>query len=239
MKKRENENMISRIKKDLLKCADPEKAKVLSRFFKTGKGQYAEGDVFLGIMVPEQRRVAKSYADLPLKDLRRLLSSRIHEHRLVSLFILVGKYKRAEGTGRKEIADFYLANRRHINNWDLVDLSAPHILGDYLLDNDRSVLFRLANFGKIWERRIAIMATFAFIRNGRFEDTLRIAEMLLTDDHDLIHKAVGWMLREIGKKDLKTEEEFLKKHYRRMPRTMLRYAIEKFGEKKRKSYLRK
>jgi len=231
--------MISRIKNDLMKCANPEKAKLLSRFFKTGKGQYAEGDVFLGIMVPEQRKVAKRYSDFPLKELRRLLSSRIHEHRLVSLLILVGKYKRADRKGRKKIADVYLANTRHINNWDLVDLSAPHILGNYLLDNDRSVLFRLAKSGKIWERRIAVMATFAFIRNGSFEDTLRIAEMLLTDDHDLIHKAVGWMLREIGKKDRKTEEEFLKKHYRGMPRIMLRYAIEKFGEEKRASYLRK
>ena len=231
--------MISGIKNDLMKCANSEKAKVLSRFFKTGKGQYAERDVFLGIMVPELRKVAKRYPDLPLKELRRLLSSRIHEHRLISLLILVGEYKRADRKGRKKIADFYLANTRHINNWDLVDLSAPQILGNYLLDNDRSVLFRLAKSGKIWERRISVMATFAFIRNGRFEDTLRIAEMLLHDDHDLIHKAVGWMLREIGKKDRKTEEEFLKKHYRGMPRTMLRYAIEKFGEKKRASYLRK
>lgn len=239
MKERGNENVISRIKKDLMKCSNPEKAKIISRFFKTRKGQYAEGDIFLGIMVPQQRKIAKKYSDIPLKQLRRLLSSRIHEHRLVSLFILVGKYKRADRECRTEIANFYLANTRHINNWDLVDLSAPHILGNYLFDNDRSILFHLAKSENIWERRIAIMATFAFIRNGGFEDTLRIAEMLLTDDHDLIHKAVGWMLREIGKKDRKREEEFLTKHYRRMPRTMLRYAIEKFGEKKRNSYLRK
>ena len=230
--------MTSRIRRDLRQCASPEKARILSRFFKTGKGQYGEGDVFLGITVPEQRRVAKRYPDLTLRELLDLLSSRIHEHRLVSLLILVAKYGKSDEAGRREIFDFYLSNTRRINNWDLVDLSAPNIPGEYLLDKDASILCRLAESENIWERRIAIMATLAFIRKGRFDDTFRIARMLLSDDHDLIHKAVGWMLREVGKRDRKAEEAFLKKHYRRMPRTMLRYAIERFEENKRKSFLK-
>ena len=230
--------MTSLIKRDLMKCASPEKAKILSRFFKTGKGEYGEGDVFLGITVPEQRKVAKRYPYLSLRELRNLLSSRIHEHRLVSLLILVEKYRGSDETGRKEIFDFYLDNKRYINNWDLVDLSAPNIPGDYLLDKDTSPLRRLAESENIWDRRIAIMSTFAFIRKSRFGDTFRIARMLLSDDHDLIHKAVGWMLREVGKRDRRAEEAFLKKHFRRMPRTMLRYAIERFEEKKRRSFLK-
>jgi 3-methyladenine DNA glycosylase AlkD len=231
--------VISLIKNDLQERANPEKAKILSGFFKTGKGQYGEGDIFLGITVPEQRRIAKKYSALPLSGLRALLSSRIHEHRLVALLILTEQYRKGDNGNKKEIFDFYLGKTRHINNWDLVDLSAPNILGDHLLDKDRSVLYRLAQSRNLWERRMAIMATFAFIRRNDFEDTLRVSTLLLHDTHDLIHKAVGWMLREIGKRDQKKEEAFLRIHYRKMPRTMLRYAIERFDEEKRKAYLEK
>jgi 3-methyladenine DNA glycosylase AlkD len=231
--------MLAGLTSDLQNLADPEKAAILSRFFKTGKGQYGEGDVFLGIVVPKQRAVAKKYSGLSLSDIHRLLSSKIHEHRLVALLILVDKYQKADQGGKEEIADFYLKHTKHINNWDLVDLSAPNIPGDYLLDKDRSVLYRLARSGNLWERRISVISTLAFIRNSDFGDTLGIAGILVKDDHDLIHKAVGWMLREVGKRDLRTEEDFLNRHYRRMPRTMLRYAIERFEEKKRRFFLGK
>ena len=231
--------MIEQLKKDLENLADPENAKILSRFFKTGKGQYGEGDFFLGIVVPKQRTVAKKYARLPLGDIDRLLKGKIHEHRFVALLILVNTYKNADKKDREKIADFYLKQKRNINNWDLVDLSAPNILGEYLLDKDRTVLYRLAGSKNLWERRIAIMSTFAFIRKNDFKDALRISGVLLRDSHDLIHKAVGWMLREVGKRDLKTEEDFLDSHYRAMPRTMLRYAIERFDEEKRKKFLNK
>jgi 3-methyladenine DNA glycosylase AlkD len=226
------------IVEDLDKLQDPEKAKVLSRFFKTGKGEYGEGDIFLGIPVPLQRKIAKKNPNLSLDDVQRLLSGKIHEHRLVALLILIFKYRRSDRTGKREILDFYLKNTSGINNWDLVDLSAQHIIGDYLLTRDRSRLQKLAQSKNLWERRIAIMSTFAFIRNRQFEDTLRIAEMLMHDKHDLIHKAVGWMLREVGKRDVGQLEEFLKKYSGKMPRTMLRYAIERFDEDKRKTYLK-
>lgn len=231
--------MLTQLKEDMKKLADPEKAAILVRFFKTGKGQYGEGDIFLGITVPAQRRVAGKYAGLSLGDIHGLLSSKIHEHRLVALLILVQQYKKAGPEDRQVIVDFYLKNTRHINSWDLVDLSAGNILGDYLHDKDRSILYRLAGSAELWERRIAIMSTFAFIRNNDFKDTLSISKLLLKDKHDLIHKAVGWMLREVGKRNLKTEEEFLKGHFRQMPRTMLRYAIERFDDTKRRSYLAK
>ncbi len=231
--------MLNQLKKDLKKLANPEKASILQRFFKTGKGEYGEGDVFLGITVPEQRKIAKKYSELPLKETRKLLSGKIHEHRLTALLILVIKYKKADDTDKKKISHFYIKNFKHINNWDLVDLSSEKILGDYLLEKDKSLLYRLAKSKNLWERRIAVITTFAFIRNNRFNDTLKISGLLLNDRHDLIHKAVGWMLREIGKRDQEVEEKFLKKHYRKMPRTMLRYAIEKFDEKKRQFYLKK
>ncbi|MFQ5974984.1 MAG: DNA alkylation repair protein [Candidatus Hydrothermarchaeales archaeon] len=231
--------MLDQLKEDLLKLENPEKAKILSRFFKTGKGQYGEGDVFLGIKVPEQRKLAKKYKDLTLKDLQKLLKSKIHEHRLTALIILVNKFKKADEPGKKEIFNFYLKNTKNINNWDLVDGSAPNITGDYLLEKDKSILYKLAESDNLWERRIAILSTFRFIKNNEFEDALKISKMLLNDDHDLMHKAVGWMLREIGKRDLEKEEQFLKKHCKEMPRTMLRYAIEKFDENKRKAYLKK
>jgi len=231
--------MFDQIKKDLLQLSDPERAKNLSWFFKTGKGQYGEGDVFLGITVPEQRKVAKKYTDLSLNDLQELLNSEIHEHRFTALVILISKYRKAEESSKKEIFDFYLRNTKNINNWDLVDLSAPRIIGDYLLNKDRTTLFKLARSNILWERRISILSTFTFIDNCDFEDALSISELLLHDEHDLIHKAVGWALREIGKRDQNVEEKFLTKHYPNVPRTMLRYAVEKFDEKKRKKYLTK
>lgn len=231
--------------KDLNKIRNPEKAKLLQRFFKTGKGEYAEGDIFLGIMVPKQREVAKKFPDLSLNDLQELLSSKVHEYRLTALFILIKKYQKSDN--KKEIVDFYLKNTKNINNWDLVDLSAPRILGDFLLKNskhsmhapDRKILYKLAHSSHLWEKRIAIIATSIFIWHHDFKDALKISEILLKDKHDLIHKAVGWMLREIGKRNQPIEEKFLMKHYKTMPRTMLRYSIEKFPKKKREFYLNK
>jgi 3-methyladenine DNA glycosylase AlkD len=224
---------------DFKKFSDPVRAEKLSGFFKTGKGEYGEGDVFLGIKVPEQRKLAKKYSGLTLTEIQGLLSSKFHEYRLTSLFILVDKYRRSDDDVKREIVEFYLKNTIKVNNWDLVDSSAVYILGDYLLDKDRSILYTLAKSKNIWERRIAIISTSAFIREDQFSDTIKISEILLNDKKDLIHKAVGWMLREVGKRDQKVEEEFLKKHSKGMPRTMLRYAIEKFNEKKRRFYLEK
>ncbi|MGE5238287.1 MAG: DNA alkylation repair protein [Chloroflexota bacterium] len=235
MKKEETD--LRELLEDLRRLADPEKARILSSFFKTGKGQYGEGDRFLGIAVPDQRRTARKYAGLSLGELQTLLSSEIHEHRLTALLILVDRCRKADGRGRKEIVDFYLRNIRYVNSWDLVDLSAEKILGEYLDDCEKTILYELARSRNVWERRIAIMATFAFIRKVRFDDTLKLAELLLRDPHELIHKAVGWMLREVGKRDMAAEERFLMRFYRDMPRTMLRYAVERFEEKKRKRYL--
>ena len=231
--------MLGQIKKDLEKLKNPEKAKTLRRFFKTRKGEYGEGDIFLGISVPDQRRVAKKYLDLPLPGIEKLLSDEIHEYRLTALLILASKFQKAGLDERGKIVGLYLRNIKKINNWDLIDLSAPKILGPWFFDKDRSFLYKLALSKNLWERRIGIMSTFAFIKVGQFQDTFKISEILLKDEHDLIHKAVGWMLREVGKKNQKTEEQFLRKHHCQMPRTMLRYAIEKFSEKKRKFYLKK
>jgi 3-methyladenine DNA glycosylase AlkD len=230
---------VNDIRKELQEMADPKKAKVLQRFFKTGPGQYGEGDIFLGITVPDSRKVAKKYSNIGLKEVKVLLGSAVHEERMVALLILVQKYKDASGDGKAEIARFYLDNLKWINNWDLVDLSAPSILGSFLMENDRSILHRLARSSSVWERRIAIVSTLQFIRSGEFGDTLKIVQVLLNDDHDLMHKAAGWMLREVGKRDASVEEAFLEKHCRNMPRTMLRYAIERFPEKKRMSYMRR
>ena len=205
----------------------------MQRFFKTGPGEYGEGDVFLGATVPQARKVAKSHHSCDLDTVRELLHSKIHEERLVGLLILVHKYD----SGEKGIAEFYLEHLKHVNNWDLVDLTAPIILGGHLFSTSRSLLYRLARSKSLWERRIAIVATYYFIRSDDFGDTLKIAEILLGDDHDLIHKAVGWMLREVGKRDLSALENFLVRHRARMPRTMLRYAIECLPEKKRKFYM--
>jgi len=231
--------MLDQIKRDLLQLYDPNRAKKISGFFKTGKGQYGEGDLFLGIPVPEQRKVAKKYVGLSLNDLQELLNSKIHEYRFTALVILISKYRKAEKSSREEILSFYLKNTENINNWDLVDLSAPRIVGDYLVNKERSILYKLAKSNCLWERRISILSTFIFIDNNDFEDALNISELLLHDKHDLIHKAVGWALREIGKRDQDIEERFLTKYCLQMPRTMLRYAIEKFDEEKRKFYLTK
>ena len=225
------------LKKELKKLSNPKQAEILQKFFKTGKGEYGEGDIFLGIKVPEQRKVADEFQELSLKDLEKLLNSKVHEYRMSALFILIKQYEKGDERERKKIFNFYLKNAKNINNWDLVDISAPKIVGDYLLNKPRKILCKLAKSKNLWERRIAIISTLAFIKNNEFDDTLKIAEILLNDKHDLIHKAVGWMLREIGKRDQKIEEEFLKKHYLKMPRVMLRYAIERFEEKKRKFYL--
>jgi len=217
---------------------DREKVQVLQRFFKTAKGEYGEGDVFVGLRVPETRELAKEYQALPFSEIIELLQSSIHEARLLALLIMVRTYTQGDDSLQERIFNLYLQNTRFINNWDLVDASAEHIVGSYLRYRSRSPLHALAVSTLLWDRRISIMATFHYIKCGEFTETLRIAELLLRDPEDLIHKAVGWMLREIGKRDHLTEEEFLKAHYKTMPRTMLRYAIEKFPEKLRKQYLR-
>jgi 3-methyladenine DNA glycosylase AlkD len=239
------------VRKDLQTMADPDKAAILQRFFKIGPGQYGEGDIFIGVMVPQSRQVAKKFSQLPLAEVWTLLYSRIHEERLVALLILAWRYSYSTSatSGRREkekeeIVKFYLDNIKQVNNWDLVDLSAPNILGAYLLvdnrdDRRRTLLYKLAKSENVWERRIAIVATHYFIRNGDFSDTLKIAEMLLQDRHDLIHKAAGWMLREVGKRDAAAEEAFLEKHCSVMPRMMLRYAIERLPERKRRRYYKK
>ncbi|MCK5466288.1 DNA alkylation repair protein [Candidatus Parcubacteria bacterium] len=230
---------LTQLKKELKELSNPKQAEILQRFFKTGKGEYGEGDIFLGVKVPEQRKVVGKFEDLSLENLEKLLNSKVHEYRMSALFVLVKRYEKGDEREKNKIFKLYLKNTKNINNWDLVDISAPKIMGEYLLNKPRNVLYKLAKSDNLWERRIAIISTFAFIRNNEFDDTLKIAKILLNDKHDLIHKAVGWMLREVGKRDQKTEEEFLKKHYSKMPRVMLRYAIERFEEKKRKFYLSK
>jgi 3-methyladenine DNA glycosylase AlkD len=221
--------------------AIPEKAAFFPRFFKTGKGEYGEGDQFLGVTVPEQRRIAKEYCKaVTMDELAKLIQSPYHEVRLTSIFILVAKFQKAKKQDEKKIwADFYLKHRSWVNNWDLVDSSAHLILGDYLLDKDRSLLFDLAKSGILWDQRIAIMSTFYFIRKKDFSDTLKVAEILLHHPHDLIHKAVGWMIREVGNRDFETANQFLLKHYQTMPRTMLRYAIEKFDPETKEFFMKK
>jgi 3-methyladenine DNA glycosylase AlkD len=226
------------IRRELKSMADPNKAAIMQRFFKTGPGQYGEGDIFIGVMVPQSRRVAKKFCQIPLGEVRTLLYSHIHEERLVALLILAWSYSSVSSSREKEeqIVKFYLDNIKQVNNWDLVDLSAPNILGAHLVDRERSLLYMLAGSENVWERRIAIVATHHFIKNGDFSDTLKIAAMLLQDRHDLIHKAAGWMLREVGKRDAAAQEAFLEKHWSVMPRMMLRYAIERLPESKRRRY---
>ncbi len=233
---------ISKLQKELEKLADSQRAKNLSRFFKCGKGEYGEGDQFLGITVPKIRKLVRIYGKLDFPEIEELLHSKFHEERLLALLILVEQFQKANPLRQKEIFNYYLANTKYINNWDLVDLTAPKIVGQFVtaLRNtvtNNSLLLRLAKSKNLWERRIAVLATFALIKDKQYDQSLRIAELLLNDRHDLIHKAVGWMLREIGKRDPGVEEEFLKKYSKVMPRTMLRYAIEKFPEKKRQEYL--
>ena len=228
---------VARITKELSSLTDSRTASFLKRFFKTNPGEYGDGDLFRGIRVPVLRKLAMEYHDLTLAEIEELLHSPYHEDRLVALLILARTYLRSDDTVKEKVYDVYLKNTRFINNWDLVDSSAPHIVGAFLWDKRRDVLCRLARSRDLWKRRIAIMATFHFIKRGEFTQTLKIAGMLLSDREDLIHKAVGWMLREVGKRNLRVEEEFLHKHYKRMPRVMLRYAIEKFPESKRRQYL--
>jgi len=229
---------VRNIRKKLQQLGSEEKAKVLQRFFKTGPGEYGEGDVFIGVGVPELRKMVKEYPDITLEESVQLLRSRIHEERMLAFLILVGKYSRGNEDVKKRIYELYLQHTKHINSWDLVDGSAHHIVGDFLMDKSKEPIYRLAKSNNLWERRIAILSTFRFIKYDNYLETLKISEILLTDEQDLIHKAVGWMLREIGKRDILTEEIFLKKYYKRMPRTMLRYAIEKFPESKRQKYLK-
>ena len=230
-------NKLIELRIKIKKLGSSEVAKTMQWFFKTGKGEYGEGDVFVGLKVPTQRKLANEFRELSFNDLKVLLSSPIHEERLISLFILVDKFNKGDYIEKEKIFTFYIKNRRSVNNWDLVDLSAPKIVGKHLLNRDKSILIKLSDSKKLWERRIAILSTYEFIRNKKYDTTLKIAKILLNDNHDLIHKAVGWMLREIGKKDLMVEENFLKNNYKKMPRTMLRYAIEKFPDAKRKKYL--
>ena len=222
----------------LKKLGDKRHAAVSQRFFKTGPGEYGEGDVFIGIRVPVLRKLAAEYSDLPVEEMVSLLRSGIHEERLLALLLLVRAFSKGDEVTRKSIYVTYLENTGFVNNWDLVDTSAQHIVGAYLMDKNKAALYRLAKSDNMWERRISIMSTFHFIKHQQFSETLKISKILLFDPQDLIHKATGWMLREIGKRDFSTEESFLKKHYKNMPRTMLRYAIEKFPEQRRKRYLK-
>jgi len=230
-------SMFAEIESDILAHANPLKALILKRFFKTGPGGYGEGDTFLGIIVPVQREIGKKYYNLKLSDLQKLIKSKIHEARLIALFILVHQYKKAALDDKKKYVDFYIKNKSYVNNWDLVDSSAHLILGDSLLDKPGKILFSLAKSESIWDRRIAVLSSLAFIRKGQFGTTLKLAQLLLNDKHDLMHKAIGWMLREIGNRNEEILEGFLDEYAATMPRTMLRYAIEKFPEKKRKYYL--
>ncbi len=225
------------IEKDFKKLANPAQAVVMERFFKTGPGQYGEGDIFLGIKVPVLRRLSRKYYYLSLSDISELLCSSIHEYRFLALVLLVTRFQRSGKSDKEKIFNFYLQNKNYVNSWDLVDMSAPNIPGQWLMMRDKAILYSLASSQVLWDRRISIISTFYFIKNHYYDDTLKIAENLLNDQEDLIHKAVGWMLREVGKRDMETEEAFLKKNCASMPRTMLRYAIEKFPEDLRKSYL--
>lgn len=258
--------MLNELKKELRESANPKQAEISQRFFKTGEGQYGEGDFFLGIKVPIQRQIAKKYLSLSFKDLQELLNSKFHEERLIALIILTNQYKKSkkDRLKKRQIFEFYLKNTSRINNWDLVDLSAPNIIGEFLQKEDTNILKQLAKSENLWERRIAIVSTFNFIRKRNFGETLAISEILLKDaknhsdfgatksgaaptrrtgkdfvgEHDLIHKAVGWMLREIGKRNKGVLEIFLNQRYKEMPRTMLRYAIEKFPKEEREKYLK-
>jgi 3-methyladenine DNA glycosylase AlkD len=231
--------MLNELIKELQEKSSPEKAKIYQRFFKTGKGEYGEGDIFIGLKMPEQREIAEKYKDLNLVKIQELLNSKIHEHRMTGLLILVNKYKKSNELEKENIFGFYLKNTKRINNWDLVDLSCPSIVGEFLYRNKehRKILYKLARSDNLWERRIAMVSMLYFVKYFEFEDPLALAEILLKDKHDLMHKAMGWVLREIGKKDEMTLKNFLKQHYKEIPRTTLRYSIEKFPEEVRKNYL--
>ncbi|OGE79223.1 MAG: DNA alkylation repair protein [Candidatus Doudnabacteria bacterium RIFCSPHIGHO2_01_FULL_46_14] len=224
--------------KEIRKLSNPKRARISLGFFKTGKGHYGEGDLFLGLKVPECRNIAKKHISAGFTAIGKLLKSKFHEERLIALLILTYQFEKADQKGQKEIFNFFLANTKYVNNWDLVDLSSYKIVGQYLLDKNRRLLYKLANSKNLWERRIAIVSTYQFIRNHQFVDTLKISGLLLKDKHDLIHKAVGWMLREVGKRSQHILQKFLSKNANSMPRTALRYAIERFPEKQRLKYLK-
>lgn len=259
-------NGLLELRRELKKLANREKTIILQGFFKTGQGEYGEGDIFLGITVPQSRKIAIKFRNLEFLDISQLLKSKVHEERLIAILILVNNFNTGDEKDQEKIYNFYLKNTKYVNNWDLVDLSADKIVGGYLFSRrgpaasfppasarsanahvravgipssgvTPSILINLAKSRNIWERRIAMIATYYFIKNGKFDDALKIAEILLLDKHDLIQKAVGWMLREVGKRNLQTEIKFLDKHYKKMPRTMLRYAIEKFSTDLRLSYM--
>lgn len=226
------------IRKKIRKLGSKERAEVSQRFFKTGKGEYGEGDIFLGLTSPQMRAIAKEYRTLANEEIISLLQSTIHEERAIALCIWVYAFAKSDDAGKKQIYELYLQQTEFINNWDLVDCSAAQIVGAYLFNKNRKPLYSLVKSNSLWERRIAIISTFHYIRQNDFVDTLKLAKLLLADKEDLIHKAVGWMLREVGKRNQEIEEEFLIEHYEKMPRTMLRYAIEKFPEPRRQMYLR-
>jgi 3-methyladenine DNA glycosylase AlkD len=231
---------MSALKQAILKLANPERAIQTTRFFKNGKGQYGEGDIFIGVSNPQVQAVVKElYKNMQIPEIQELIDDKIHELRFAGLLVLVAQYQKAHKNQQQTIVDFYLKNIHQVNNWDLVDCSAYKILGKFLLDKDRQILYDLAETGHLWSERVAVVSTMEFIRNGQFTDIFRLSERFLTHPHDLMHKACGWMLREVGKRDELALEEFLEEHLHKMPRTMLRYAIEKMEEKKRLGYLRK
>ena len=230
---------LSNLRHHLRLFQDPQKAKIYKRFFKTGPGQYGEGDSFLGLMVPDCHKVAQVYHDMLWAEVKALLSSIYHEERLIALLIMIRQFRRGDQKIKTRIYSHYLKSVRHVNNWDLIDLSAPYIVGHYLQDRSRQPLVQLAKSNNLWKKRIGISATFPYIKQREFALTFRIADILLQDEHDLIQKAVGWMLREIGKRDRAILKKFLKTRYRTMPRTMLRYAIERFPAPERRKYLKR
>jgi len=219
---------------ELEKLYSKERAEHSKRFFKTGKGEYGEGDIFIGLSMGEQREIAKKYTKLSLSNLQKLLNSKVHEYRMVAGLILTKKFNE----NPEEVFNFYIKNSKRFNNWDLVDVTCPRIVGNFLVDKDKKTIYNLAKSKSLWEKRIAIVSTFAFIKENQFADTLKISEILLDDKQDLIHKAVGWMLREVGKRDVEVLKDFLKINYKKLPRTTLRYAIERFPEKERKKFLK-
>ena len=224
---------------EIRSLADKERAIHSKKFFKTGKGEYGYGDIFLGVRTPQIRSIAKKNISISTTEMKTLIKSKYHEERLLGLIILVNKYSKAKDEKvRNQLYKIYVSSFKYVNNWDLVDVTCPHVIGKHLMDKERSILYSWARSEDLWTKRIAIVSTHWFIRKNDLDDTFKIAEILLNDEHDLIHKAVGWMLREAGKRDLEKEEIFLKKHYKNMPRTMLRYSIEKFPEPKRQKYLK-
>ena len=229
------------VRKDINHIANPDKAQILQRFFKTGPGQYGEGDIFWGIQVPHTREIVKRYRNLPLAEIGLLIADPVHEVRMAGALLLVENYKMADQSDKERCYNFYISQAKRFNNWDLVDLTCPQVVGAWLLDKDRQQLYDFAYSSNLWEQRISIISTFYFLRKGDFKDTFETAKILLNHPHDLIHKAVGWMLREVGKRNQNAETEFLTENdrFRKMPRTMLRYAIEKYPEDQRQAFLKK